>query len=79
MNSLLTEGGSVSRKKIYPASSVCYGSVYSKSNSGIGIKFLRLGFPDIFSDIGYPEELYERYRINKDGIKGGVKEVIAKT
>jgi transketolase C-terminal domain/subunit len=40
---------------------------------------LRLGVPDVFSDIGYPEDLYERYRISKDGIPGGVKEVIAKS
>lgn len=42
-----------------------------------GTKFKRLGLPDIYSDIGYPEELYHRYRLDKEGIIGAVKEMLS--
>jgi len=47
------------------------------AEAGIGISFRRHGVPDVFSDIGYPEDLYERYKISTTGIKAGVKEVLA--
>ena len=31
----------------------------------------------LFSAIGYPDELYARYKINKDGIAGTVKGVVS--
>jgi len=46
------------------------------ADAGIGIKFKRMGVPDVFSVIGYPEELYARYGIDKEGIKKGIKEVL---
>jgi len=46
------------------------------TENGVAVKFKRLGVPDVYSAIGYPDELYARYKINKDGIIEGVKEVI---
>ncbi len=46
------------------------------ADAGVGIKFKRLGVPDCFCAIGYPEDLYERYGINKEGIKKAVIEII---
>jgi deoxyxylulose-5-phosphate synthase len=43
------------------------------AEAGLGIKFKRLGVPDIYSAIGYPEDLYARYGIDKNGIKESVK------
>lgn len=38
------------------------------AESGIPCKFKRLGIPDTFSVIGYPEDLYSHYKIDMDGI-----------
>jgi transketolase len=47
------------------------------AEAGIGIRFNRLGIPDIYSVIGYPKQLYARYGIDKNGIKEGVKKLLA--
>lgn len=44
--------------------------------SGVQCKFKRLGVPDTFSVIGYPEDLYRYYGIEIDGIKKGVKQLL---
>jgi len=46
------------------------------SDAGLGIKFKRLGIPDIYSAIGYPEDLYARYEIDTDGLKKIVKDLL---
>jgi transketolase len=47
------------------------------AEAGLGIKFKRLGVPDIYSAIGYPEDLYARYGIDKNGIRESVKNILA--
>ena len=42
------------------------------AEAGLGIKFKRLGIPDVFAALGYPEELYAYYGYDADGI---VKEI----
>jgi transketolase len=42
----------------------------------VGIKFKRIGVPDIYSAIGYHEDLYARYGIDKNGIKENVKKIL---
>jgi transketolase len=46
------------------------------AEAGMGIKFKRIGVPDIYSAIGYPEDLYARYGIDKNGIKQNVKKIL---
>jgi len=46
------------------------------AEDGLGIKFKRLGVPDVFSTIGYPEELYARYGIDRNGIKDSLREIL---
>lgn len=36
------------------------------------VKFKRLGIPDVFSVIGYPEDLYAHYKIDMAGIYDGI-------
>jgi transketolase len=38
------------------------------AETGAGIRLTRLGLPDCYSVIGYPEDLYTRYKIDTDGI-----------
>ena len=45
-------------------------------DAGKTCKFSRLGIPDVFSVIGYPEDLYRHYGIEIDGIKNGVKKLM---
>lgn len=45
-------------------------------DAGVTCKFKRLGVPDVFSIIGYPEDLYRHYGFDIDGIKNGVKKVL---
>lgn len=44
--------------------------------SGVSCKFKRLGIPDCFSVIGYPEDLNRYYGLDIDGIKKGVKTLL---
>ena len=46
------------------------------ADAGIGVKFKRLGIPDVFSVIGYPEELYQRYQIDAGGIKKAIINIL---
>jgi transketolase len=46
------------------------------ADAGVGVKFKRLGLPDIFSAIGYPEDLYARYEIDAAGIKKAVINIL---
>jgi len=46
------------------------------ADAGLGIKFKRLGVPDIYSAIGYPEDLYARYGIDKNGIQESVVQIL---
>ncbi|HOX27828.1 MAG TPA: transketolase C-terminal domain-containing protein [bacterium] len=46
------------------------------AEAGLGIKFKRLGVPDVFSVIGYPEDLYAHYKIDMAGIYDGVRELL---
>jgi len=48
------------------------------ADAGIGVCFKRIGFPDVYTDIGSPRELLSRYGIDADGIIGGVREVLEK-
>jgi transketolase len=47
------------------------------SDAGLGIKFKRLGLPDIYSAIGPPGDLRKRYFIDREGIKHKVKELVS--
>ncbi len=47
------------------------------TDAGVAVKFKKLGVPDIFSAIGYPDELYARYKIDKDGIAETVKSIVS--
>jgi transketolase len=47
------------------------------AEAGLGIKFKRLGVPDTYSVIGYPEDLYARYGIDKNGIKNSVIKMLS--
>jgi len=46
------------------------------AEAGLSVKFRRLGIPDIYSTIGQPDDLYERYALDADGIYNAVKEMI---
>jgi transketolase len=46
------------------------------AEEGIGIKFKRVGIPDVFSVIGYPEDLYAHYKIDMAGIYDTMREVL---
>jgi transketolase len=46
------------------------------SDAGLGIRFKRVGVPDCYSAIGYPEDLYPRYGLDSDGIRKSVLELI---
>ncbi len=45
-------------------------------DAGVHCKFKRLGIPDCFSVIGYPEDLYYHYKIDREGIYGTVCELL---
>jgi transketolase len=40
------------------------------------VKFKRFGIPDVFSVIGYPEDLYAHYKIDMAGIYDGIRELM---
>jgi len=47
------------------------------AEEGLATKFKRLGIPDVYSVIGYPEDLYNRYGIDYEGILKEVKNMLA--
>ena len=48
------------------------------AESGKGCAFTKLGIPEEFSVIGYPEDLYARYKLDSSGIVETVKELLGK-
>lgn len=46
------------------------------AEAGVGVKFKRLGIPDIYSVIGQPDDLYERYGLDSNGIYNSIKELV---
>lgn len=46
------------------------------AENGCGVKLKRLGIPDVYSAIGYPEDLYQKYGIDIDGIENAVREML---
>lgn len=48
------------------------------AESGKGCAFTKLGIPDCYSVIGYPEDLYARYKLDSTGIAETVKELLGK-
>ena len=46
------------------------------AESGKGCAFKKVGIPDEFSVIGYPEDLYAHYKLDADGIADSVREVM---
>lgn len=47
------------------------------AESGMPVKFSRIGLPDVYSTIGSPDALYARYGLDADGIYQRVKEILA--
>lgn len=48
------------------------------AEAGSGVKLRRIGIPDIYSAIGYPDDLYKKYGIDIDGIIKAIKEELGK-
>ncbi|HHX75617.1 MAG TPA: hypothetical protein GX699_11995, partial [Firmicutes bacterium] len=46
--------------------------------AGIPCKFKRLGIPDVFAELGQPEELYAYYRYDAQGVKTVLKQLLVK-
>ncbi|MBI4056090.1 MAG: transketolase family protein [Elusimicrobia bacterium] len=46
------------------------------AEEGVSVRFKRLGIPDTFCQIGYPEDLYKVYGIDSDGIIKAVQEML---
>jgi transketolase len=44
--------------------------------SGKGCAFRKVGIPDCFCEVGYPEDLYSHYKLDTDGIVATVREVM---
>ncbi len=48
------------------------------AESGKGCAFTKLGIPDEFSVIGYPDDLYARYKLDSTGIADTVRELMGR-
>jgi transketolase len=46
------------------------------AQSGKGCAFKKVGIPDCFCEVGYPEDLYTHYRLDTDGIIATVRDVM---
>ncbi len=46
------------------------------AQSGKGCAFSKVGFPDVYSEVGYPEDLYAYYKLDANGIIEKVLEVM---
>jgi len=44
--------------------------------SGKGCAFKKVGIPDCYCEVGYPEDLYTHYRLDTDGIVATVRDVM---
>lgn len=66
----------VEEHNIYGGLGEAVGAVIAES--GKGCAFTRLGIPDEYSVIGYPEDLYARYKLDATGIAETVRELLGK-
>ncbi|MBU1713506.1 MAG: transketolase family protein [Proteobacteria bacterium] len=48
------------------------------ASSGKGCAFAKVGIPDCYCEVGYPEDLYSYYKLDTDGIIGKVREIMGK-
>lgn len=48
------------------------------AESGKGCAFEKVGIPDCYCEVGYPEDLYSHYQLDTDGIIGKVRAVMGK-
>ncbi len=48
------------------------------AESGKGCAFEKVGIPDCYCEVGYPEDLYSHYKLDTDGIIDKVREVMGK-
>jgi transketolase len=48
------------------------------ASSGKGCAFTKVGIPDCYCEVGYPEDLYSHYKIDTDGIIEKVRETMGK-
>ncbi len=46
--------------------------------SGKGCAFEKVGIPDCFCEVGYPEDLYSHYKLDTDGIIEKVRAVMGR-
>ena len=46
------------------------------ADNGKGCAFKRVGIPDCYCEVGYPEDLYTHYKLDADGILETVREVM---
>ncbi len=46
--------------------------------SGKGCAFTKVGIPDCYSEVGYPEDLYSHYKLDTDGIIEKVREIMGR-
>jgi transketolase len=46
------------------------------AESGKGCAFRKLGLPDTYSEVGYPEDLYAYYKLDANGIVDSIREVM---
>ncbi len=46
--------------------------------SGKGCAFTKVGIPDCYCEVGYPEDLYSYYKLDTDGIIEKVREIMGK-
>ena len=47
------------------------------ASSGKGCAFKKVGLPDCYSEVGYPEDLYTHYKLDTDGIIETVRELLS--
>jgi transketolase len=48
------------------------------ASCGKGCAFIKVGIPDCYSEVGYPEDLYSHYKLDADGIIEKVREVMGR-
>lgn len=48
------------------------------AESGVSCAFEKIGIPDEFSIVGYPEDLYSHYKLDSNGIIDKVREIMGK-
>ncbi len=46
------------------------------AESGKGCAFAKAGFPDVYSEVGYPEDLYAHYGLDANGIADRVRKLL---